>query len=166
MSRPRTTLRDLLESAAKKRGTDAAPASSSYMARTARDAGYKIVHTTVASILAGTYPARPKRQTLEAIAWLAGVPIEAAFEAAGLNAPANRFADRITDELDELSAEHQDVVLRVARALLKAQRAVEKQNDGSIWSNLNPDQVNSAQASVAYVTDQDYLNPDELNHMG
>lgn len=157
MSMPPTTLRDLLKRAAAKHGTEAAPASSSYMARIARDAGYKIVHTTVASILAGTYPARPKRQTLETIAWLAGVPIEAAFEAAGLNAPANRLADRITDELDELSAEHQDVVLRVARALLKAQRSTER-------SNFSTDRVKEHSGVIAYLTDEDVQRSNPVGH--
>lgn len=161
VSRPRTTLRELLEQAAIKRGSKDDPASSSAMARSAVAAGHKVVHTTLSAIRSGSYPAKPRRQTLEAIAWLANVSPGVAFEAAGLNEPSVRLSTRITDDLDELSPEHQDVVLRVARALLKAQKL------GTYSDQVNEDHERVASSGVSVASLKDLgLSGDELSNIG
>lgn len=117
--------------------------------------GYEIAHTTIAQIRAGTYPSRPSRKTLEAVAYLAGVPYAAVHKAAGLGTPGRPFADQLPQDVDDLDARQREVVIIVIRALLdgRGQQSVGLDHpDGP----TGPDHRGS---SVAYVTDEEFDNP-------
>ena len=92
--------------------------SGAKLARIARDNEFKIVATTINHIRAGTYRPRPGKQTLEALAFLAGVPPRVAYDAAGLPAPGPPFAQELPDGVDYLSPKERDLVIRLCRVLL------------------------------------------------
>lgn len=144
------TLRDLIDKALAKRDTK----SVNQLAKVGQDAGYSIKQTTLSQIYAGTYKWRPKPQTLEAVAYLAGVPYAQAHRAAGLGEPGEPF--RVAAGAEKLTPKEREVVNSMIRALLDA-RALER-------SNNNPIGASEPQASVAYLTDADLDDPDELPH--
>lgn len=92
--------------------------SGAQLARIAQEHGCKIVATTINHIRAGTYRPRPGKQTLEAIAFLAGVPPRVAYDAAGLPPPGPPFANELPDGVDYLSPKERDVIIRLCRVLL------------------------------------------------
>ena len=147
------TLRDLVYEAQRKRGTT----SAAELARIAQGAGHKIVHTTVAQIRAGTYPSKPMKPTLKALAYLAGVPYARAHLAAGLSGPPDTpFADQLPRDVDHLTPRQRDAVLVIIRALLEAQQALEATRPA----------VADEVPNVAYVTDGDIDDPGKLSETG
>ena len=82
------------------------PASGARLAEIARAADYKIVATTINHIRAGTYRPQPGKQTLEALAFLAGVPTAVAYEAAGLPVPGKPFAEELDRKSTRLNSSH------------------------------------------------------------
>lgn len=116
MSDPAQTLREFIDKAKTKQGVTSANA----LARRARDAGYAVSHTTFSSITAGTYPSRPSKATLEAIAGLAGVSYAEVYRAAGLGETGPPFTDQLPRNVDNLTASQRNVVLMMIRALLDA----------------------------------------------
>ena len=124
MAQPAQTLRDLLVKAGHRHGSDGEPASARHLAKLAQDNGFDIVYTTIAAILAGTYviKRRPKRQTLEAIAFLAGVSPEAVHAGAGLGKPGRPFRDQLPEDIDDLEAAPRATLLDLARVMLDLQK--------------------------------------------
>lgn len=114
MSEPAQTLREFIDLAKQKQDVTSANA----LARRARDAGYAVSHTTFSSITAGTYPSRPSKATLEAIAGLAGVSYAEVHRAAGMGEVGPPFADQLPRDVDKLTASQRNVVLMMIRALL------------------------------------------------
>lgn len=116
-----TTLADLIDKAATKHDvryvTD--------LARIAQRAGYEVVHTTLNQIRAGTYQHSPSRKTLEAVAYLAGVSYETAYEAAGLGKARKSFAAQLPPDVDRLSAKSRRVLLALIREMIEIQSAAE-----------------------------------------
>lgn len=108
------TLRTLIDKALTKRDT----ASINQLARIGVDAGYSIRQTTLSQIHNGTYKWRPKPQTLDAIAYLAGVPVAEAHRAAGLDTPGVPYEP--PPGADQLTPKERDVVNGVIRAILAA----------------------------------------------
>lgn len=149
MSSPRTTLQDLIDRALVKRDTK----SINHLAKIAKSAGYRATQTTLAQIHNGTYRSQPKPPTLEAIAYLAGTPIQEAYRAAGMGPPGLPF--RPAPGADKLTPKERDVVNGVIRALLEA-RTLERSNTDHSFDGP------TTQASVAYLTDADLHGPDEL----
>ncbi len=108
------TLRDLVGLAQHRHD-----ASARELARRAQDRGYRITATTLSAILAGTYKSRPSRETLQAIAWLAGVHEDEAFTAAGLPVPGPPFADELPPGVDNLSPRKRRAVIDLLRVLIE-----------------------------------------------
>lgn len=109
------TLRDLVNQALDRHNAT----SGSELARLAKNNGYSIVHTTINHLRAGTYRSRPGRETLRAIAWLAGVPERVAYTAAGQPIPGKPFAEELPPNADLMSPEERDLVIRTIRMILK-----------------------------------------------
>lgn len=122
------TLKDLLQRAKSERGV-----SGRALAKLAQDHGYLIHNTQVNAILAGTYKSRPSQPLLEAIAWLAGVPIADVYDAADLPLPGPPFADELPPEADQLLPHERRVVIDVIRAFLTS-HALEQRADLS-WKD-------------------------------
>lgn len=145
MSDQARTLRDLIIEARRRRsGADGSPPSYRALAAECDRAGTPINHTTLAAIGAGTYRTRPTKSTLRAVAWLAGVSYEAAREAAELPATgALPVADQLPENVDELWPENVELVVRVARQLLKMQdsRQVEVSEEGLPPTALHVDEA-------------------------
>lgn len=108
------TLRDLVIEARQRRDM-----SGRQLALHARKNGYRIVATTLNGIEAGTYKSRPSAETLKAIAFLAGVPEQEAFAAAGLPTPGPPFADELPPGVDLLSPKRRKVVIDLLRVLVE-----------------------------------------------
>jgi hypothetical protein len=108
------TLGELVEKAMTRHGA----ASGAALARVATANGLHIVPTTINHIRAGTYRPKPKATTLKAIAFLAGVPVNVAYEAAGLPSRGKPFAEELPDDSDLMTPKQRDVVIRMIRALL------------------------------------------------
>lgn len=93
------------------------------LARLAQDNGHRIVATTINAIRRGTYRSTPERPTLEAIAFLAGVPIRVAYHAAQLKAPGRPFAEELPADVDLLDEDERDVIKRFITLCLRRHRA-------------------------------------------
>src|SRR5882757_1511267 len=93
------------------------------LANLARANDFKINRTTINEIRNGTYSARPGKPVLEALAWLAGVSLDAAYLAADLPAPGPPFAAELPDDVDRLDRKERDAVLHVVRVLLEHHRS-------------------------------------------
>ncbi len=91
--------------------------------RIAQDAGHRIVHTTLAQIYKGTYNSVPSKRTLEAIAFLAGVPYARAHQAAGLGPVQSSFAKTLPRHVDRLTPRQREAVLVHIRSYLEETRA-------------------------------------------
>lgn len=122
MSEPPMTLQSLIDTAMAKRRLT----STNALAKAGQKAGHQVTHTTLSQIRAGTYRSIPKRSTLEALAWLAGVPYETVHEAAGLGKPRPSFAEQVPDDADVLTPKQRAAAIGMIRALADAQRELEK----------------------------------------
>lgn len=109
------TLKDLLEHAKVIREAR----SGRHLAEIAVEHGYSIDRTLVAQILNGKYKYRPGRPLLEAIAWLAQVDVEVAYEAAHIPLPGPPFVDELPPDVDTLSPSQRQAVVEVVRSFLK-----------------------------------------------
>lgn len=111
------TLRDLIDRALLRHHTQ----SINQLAKIGQRADYNITQTTLSQIHNGTYRSRPKRATLEAIAYLAGVTIGDAHRAADLPPPGVPYQP--PPGADRLTAKERDIVNAVIRGLLEAREA-------------------------------------------
>lgn len=94
------------------------------LGRIAEKAGLTLSYTTVDKILAGTYTSRPGRKTLEALAQLAGLPLETVLKAAQMELPQARLADQLPPDVDTLTAEQRRIVIELARVFIKQNRTI------------------------------------------
>lgn len=111
-------------------------------------------YTTFDNILAGKYMSTPKRETIDALAFLAGVPKETAYRVAGLPLPLAPIADQLPPDVDTLDADQRRVLIEMARVLVKQNRRIhdlEKAGDGSEHSatSMNNAEGNSAEEQLA-----------------
>jgi transcriptional regulator with XRE-family HTH domain len=111
------SLRDLIEMAAAKR-----EASGLRLAEIAEAEGHKITVTTINAIRQGVYKSRPRASTIRAIAWLAGVTEDVAFQAAGQPAPGPPFADELPPGVDNLPPKARRAAIEMLRALVDLNR--------------------------------------------
>lgn len=107
-------LRDLLEAAVVRHD-----ASVRRLTRMAQDEGYKVNHTTLGQLRSGSYKYdAPSEETIRAIAWLAGVPVEVAFTAAGQPVPGPPLGEELPPGSDFLSPKSRKAVLDMVRVLV------------------------------------------------
>lgn len=92
--------------------------------RIAKSKGLTLSYTTVNKIIAGTYTSRPGQKTVEALAALAGVPLDQAYNAAGIQPPQASFAEQLPPEADTLTPEQRRVVIDLTRVFIKQNRLV------------------------------------------
>lgn len=93
--------------------------------RVAESAGFTLAYTTFDKILKGTYSSRPQAKTLEALAFLADVPLSRVYAAAGEPYTSDKFADELPPDIDQLTSDQRNSLITVARAFLKANREIE-----------------------------------------
>lgn len=115
MARKKLTLQDVARAAADKNGGKGGRG----LQRLADAKGLTLSYATVDRILAGKYESTPQRQTIEALAVLAEMPIEDVYEAAGLPLPMAPFADQLPDGSDHLTVSQRRVVLDVIRGFIR-----------------------------------------------
>lgn len=97
-------------------------ASGLALSHLAQSAGYQITATTINAIRQGTYKSTPKRPTLEALAWLAGVDASVAFTAAGQPVPGPPFSEELPPGVDNLSPMSRKVVIDMVRRLVDLEK--------------------------------------------
>lgn len=118
------TLADLVQ-----RATDLRQTSLYAQAILARENGYDVGYTTLTMIRSGKYAARPNADTLRALAWLAQVPPEAAFD--------------MFDEPRRVRPDHQPETLAEV-----VERAVARRNmslaDMAVLANQNGHQISTS----------------------
>jgi hypothetical protein len=83
-----------------------------------RPRGMSLNRTTASQILRGAHRGVPSPATIRAIGWLAGVPDDVAFAAAGRPEPGPPLADELPAGTDTLDRRERSVVLDVVRTLL------------------------------------------------
>lgn len=115
MARTKLTLQDVARTAADKHGGKGGRS----LQRIAEKKGLTLSYATVDRILAGKYESTPQRPTIEALAVLADMPLEAVYEAAGLPLPMAPFADQLPDGADHLTVDQRRVVLDVIRGFIR-----------------------------------------------
>ncbi|AER47697.1 hypothetical protein DORI_48 [Mycobacterium phage Dori] len=123
------TLRDLLQQAMDKRAQAALPIDYRAVEQAVKDEekarprGLALNRTTISQILKGTYKKVPEDGTIRAIGWLAGVPDEVAFTAAGHRPQGPPFATELPQGINDLSPTERRAALEMLRVLV-AQRQV------------------------------------------
>lgn len=115
MARTKLTLQDVARAAADKNGGKGGRG----LKRLAEAKGLTLSYTTVDRILQGKYESTPQRQTIEALAVLAEMPLEEVFEAAGVPLPVAPLAEQLPDGSDNLSTHQRRVVLDVIRGFIR-----------------------------------------------
>lgn len=80
--------------------------------------GLSITYSQINNIRAGTYRSEPRKETLEAVAALAGVSLDVAYAAAG-RTRLRPFAEDLPDGVDGLGPRQRHAVLTVIRAFLE-----------------------------------------------
>lgn len=109
--------------------------------RIADKAGHVMSRSTFDRMLKGEYPSRSMPQTLEALAYLADVPVERVYEAADRRYDAKKFAEQLPPDIDQLTEDQRNAVISVARAFLKTNRELERlQNE---FDKTQPDDQSS-----------------------
>lgn len=147
---PPATLRDLVDMAQRRHGTTSTPR----LAEIARARGFKMVHTTLSRIRKGTYGYTTSKDTIRALAFLAGVRYSVAAKAAGLGTLSAPFADQLPRDVDLLTPKQRTAVLGIVRALIDAEQAVRAAQAQPIGDD------------VAFVTEEDLEGADGGNEMG
>lgn len=88
----------------------------------AQKQGFRVTHTTLNQLRAGTYKSTPNGETIRAIAWLAGVSEEVAFTAAGQPVPGPPFAEELPPGVDNLPPKARKAAIDMLRVLVDLNR--------------------------------------------
>jgi hypothetical protein len=116
-----TTLQDLAEIAVQRHKL-----SGRRLASIAQDHGFQLTSTTFNQIRSNTYKSRPITDTLRALAWLAGVHEETAFQVAGAVRPGPPFAQELPPGVDNLSPRSRRAAVEMLRALVAAEQGIDE----------------------------------------
>lgn len=111
--KPTNSLPELIDLAVSKHKT-----SVRQMSFTAQKNGYRVTATTLNQIRNGSYKSKPSKETLAAIAWLAGVDETLVFAAAGQPVPGPPLADELPPGADLLSPKSRKAVVEMVRVLV------------------------------------------------
>lgn len=101
-------------------------------------------YTTFDNILAGKYMSTPKRETVDALAYLAGVPKETAYRVAGLPLPMAPIADQLPPDVDILDADQRRALIEMARVLVKQNRRIHELEKAGEGNADSPTPMNQA----------------------
>jgi Uncharacterized protein conserved in bacteria (DUF2188) len=93
-----------------------------------RPRGLTLNRTTASQILRGTYRGIASDGTIRAVAWLAGVPDERAYAAAGREAPGPPFVDELPPGIDTLTPRERGAVIEVAKSFMANRDEIRKIN--------------------------------------
>lgn len=115
MARSKLTLQDVARTASDRSGGKGGRA----LQRLAKSKGLTLSYATVDRILAGKYESTPQRQTIEALAVLAEMPVDEVYEAAGLPLPMASLAEALPEGSDQLTVHQRRVVLDVIRGFVR-----------------------------------------------
>lgn len=115
MARSKLTLQDVARTASDRNGGKGGRA----LQRIAKSKGLTLSYATVDRILAGKYESTPQRQTIEALAVLAEMPVDEVYEAAGLPLPMASFAEALPEGSDQLTVHQRRIVLDVIRGFVR-----------------------------------------------
>ncbi|GLI30398.1 MULTISPECIES: hypothetical protein [Brachybacterium] len=115
MARSKLTLQDVARTASDRNGGKGGRA----LQRIAKSKGLTLSYATVDRILAGKYESTPQRQTIEALAVLAEMPVDEVYEAAGLPLPMASLAEALPEGSDQLTVHQRRVVLDVIRGFVR-----------------------------------------------
>lgn len=137
MARSKLTLQDVARAAVDQNGGKGGRA----LQRLAESKGLTLSFTTVDRILAGKYESRPQRQTIEALAVLADMPIETVYEAAGVPLPMAPLADQLPEGSDQLTVDQRRVVLDVIRGFIRDNRRIGDLEDDLALAPPHPAEV-------------------------
>lgn len=137
MARSKLTLQDVARAAADKNGGKGGRA----LERIAKNKGLTLSYATVDRILAGKYESTPQRQTIEALAVLAEMPVAEVYEAAGLPLPMASFADALPDGSDQLTVHQRRVVLDVIRGFIRDNARLAELEDALHQRPLHPNDM-------------------------
>ena len=163
------TLRDIAQIAHERHGV-----RGRGMERIAEKAGLVMSRSTFDRILKGDYPSRALPQTLEALAHLAGAPLERVYKAADRRYDAQKFVDQLPPDIDLLTEDQRTAVLSVARAFLKTNKELERleheleeqQDDGSsavVKGDFSAEDSGAEQKIAAYDRELgDNIQPGQL----
>lgn len=125
-----TTLRDLLQQVIDQRKSAGSPAAYRDLEQAVKDEeersprGLTLNRQTVSDIIRGTYTKEPYAGTIRAIAWLAEVPEDVAFTAAGKKPPGEPFADELPPGVDDLSRSERRAAIEMLRTLIALRQEI------------------------------------------
>lgn len=137
MARRKLTLQDVAQAAADRNGGKGGRA----LQRLADAKGLTLSYATVDRILAGKYESTPKRQTIEALAVLAEMPLEDVYDAAGVPLPMASFAEQLPDGSDQLTVHQRRVVLDVIRGFIRDNKRIDDLENELELAPLHPDEI-------------------------
>jgi hypothetical protein len=113
------TLAQVVELAFVRTGASSSRAMQEYAQRH----DFELTHSTINLIRKGTYPSRPKDKTLQALSFLAGVPLNTVRSLAQLPPKTlHPFAAQLPPDIDELEPRPRAALLEMARLMLDLQR--------------------------------------------
>lgn len=137
MARSKLTLQDVARTASDRNGGKGGRA----LQRIAKNKGLTLSYATVDRILAGKYESTPQRQTIEALAVLAEMPVEKVYEAAGLPLPMASLADALPEGSDQLTVHQRRVVLDVIRGFVRDNARMADLEDELHHRPLHPNEM-------------------------
>lgn len=132
--KPTNSLPELIDLAVSKHKT-----SVRQMSFTAQKNGYRVTATTLNQIRNGSYKSKPSKETLAAIAWLAGVDETLVYAAAGQPVPGPPLADELPPGADLLSPKSRKAVVEMVRVLVDLEAGSNgKQEDSEPGNSTGP----------------------------
>lgn len=137
MARTKLTLQDVARTASARNGGKGGRA----LQRIAKSKGLTLSYATVDRIIAGKYESTPQRQTIEALAVLAEMPLEQVYEAAGLPLPMSPLAEQLPDGSDQLTVHQRRVVLDVIRGFVRDNARMAELEDDLHRRPLHPSEM-------------------------
>jgi hypothetical protein len=155
-----TSLAELIELALRKRGAR----SSTELQRIAAAAGLEVTHTTLNKIRTGKDKSTPTPKTIEALAYLSGVPLERVKRLVGTAGDMRPFAERLPPAIDVLLMEEQEALLLVMRKMVRARLdLVDLADRATAALATRPDQSREGLSGTAWLaaSDEDRLGTDE-----
>lgn len=125
--RPRElrSLQDVLERAMEVRETE----WMTELERLAKANGYDINNTTLNKLQKGRYLGTPRQKTVEALAFLAQIPVEIVKGLAGTGTGLKPFSQVLPTNVDLLTGSRRRTAIEVLKILIEAEMAIQNRTD-------------------------------------